>query len=255
MEIKTKLQMLYNALPGKGKINIGVWGDSLLQGVVLDDVVGRYRILKDNAIVLCSQVLKATVENFSNFGCTVIKGKQRLIAQLDKGRTCDVAILEFGGNDCDMPWKEISAQPELDYEPKVPLRTFSTLIQDMINTLVLHGIVPLLTTLPPLNHERYLNWICRNGLNRKNILKFLGDSHYIYRHHERYSLEISKLAMENDCMVVDFRSAFLDYGKFQELLCIDGIHPNDKGQMLIRETFLSFADKFIPSIRQLSVNS
>jgi len=249
MEINTGLQTLRATLADRSYLKIGVWGDSLFQGVVLDDVVGRYRVIKENAVALCSQALKVTIENFSKFGCTVTKGKQRLLSHLDTGKTCDIAILEYGGNDCDMPWEAISAAPDTEHSPKVPLRQFSLQIQEMINALVSHGIVPLLTTLPPLHHERYLSWICRNGLCRENILRFLGDSHLIYRHHERYSLEVSRLAMENDCKVVDVRSAFLDHGDFGSLLCSDGIHPNDKGQWLIRETFMAFADKYLPAVR------
>ena len=248
MEILTGLQTLRTSLQGKSTFRIGVWGDSLLQGVVLDDVAGRYHVLKDNAAALCSQALKATIENFSKFGCTVEKGKQRLLQYLDKGKSCDIAILEYGGNDCDMPWDEISAEPQREYLPKVPLKAFSAQIQEMLGALVSHKIVPLLTTLPPLHHERYLSWICRNGLCRENILRYLGDSHHIYRHHERYSLEISKLAIENDCKLVDIRSAFLDYGNYESLMCSDGIHPNEKGQLLIRETFLSFVDKYMPQL-------
>ena len=249
MEIITSLQALRSALPGKNQLKIGVWGDSLMQGVVLDDAAGRYRILKDNAVSMCAQALKATIENFSKFGCTVTKGKQRLLQYLDSDKSCDIAILEYGGNDCDMPWEEISKQPEIDHSPKVPLKVFSSQIQDMINALVSNGVIPLLTTLPPLQHERYLNWICRNGLSRENILRFLGDSHQIYRHHERYSLEISKLAIENDCQVVDVRSAFLDHVDYAQFICTDGIHPNDKGQLLIREAFMMFVDKHMPGMR------
>jgi lysophospholipase L1-like esterase len=245
----TKIQVLRADLPGKGQLKIGVWGDSFFQGVVFDDAAGRYRISKDNAVNLCSQALKATVENFSKFGCTVIKGKQRLFQHLDKGKACDVAIIEYGGNDCDMPWEEISAHPEREHSPKVPLKVFSAQIQEMIDALVSYGSIPLLTTLPPLQHERYLSWICRDGLSRENILRFLGDSHHIYRHHERYSLELSKLARENDCRLVDVRSAFLDHAEYQELICRDGIHPNEKGQLLIRETFMAFVDKYMPGIR------
>jgi len=248
MEKFTSLQALRDALPGKGQLSIGIWGDSLFQGVILDDVAGRYRVLKENAVSLCSQALKATIENFSKFGCTVTKGKQRLFQHLDKDRPCDVAILEYGGNDCDLSWDEVAARPESVHLPKVPLKQFSAQIQEMISALVSHGVVPLLTTLPPLHHERYLSWICRNGLCRESILRFLGDSHHIYRHHERYSLEISRLAIENDCRVVDVRSAFLDHANYGELLCFDGIHPNDKGQLLIRETFMSFVDKHLPGM-------
>jgi len=249
MDIIASLQALRTALPGKSNPRIGIWGDSLFQGVVLDDAAGRYRVLRENAVTMCSQALKATIENFSKFGCTVTKGRQRLIQHLDKGKPCDIAILEYGGNDCDMPWVEISAQPELEHSPKVPLKQFSAMIQEMINALVSHGTIPLLTTLPPLHHERYLSWICKGGLSRENILRFLGDSHHIYRHHERYSLEISRLGMENDCRVVDVRAAFLDYVDYGAFICSDGIHPNDKGQKLIREAFMAFVDKYMPGIK------
>ena len=249
MEIITSLHTLRTALQGKEQLKIGVWGDSVFQGVVLDDIAGKYRILKDNAVTMCSGALQATVENFSKFGYTVTKGKKRMLSQLDKGKFCDIAVLEYGGNDCDMPWAEISEDPDIEHLPKTPLKAFSTQIQEMIDALVKHGTVPLLTTLPPLEHERYLSWICRNGLSRANILRFLGDSHYIYRHHERYSLEISQLATENNCRVIDIRSAFLNYRDYADLLCSDGIHPNDKGQMLIRETIMAFADKYMPGMR------
>lgn len=252
MEINTKLQMLRNALPGKEVLKIGIWGDSILQGVVLDEVKGRYCIIKDNAADLCSQMLKVTVENYANFGCTAIKGKLRLRVYLDRGGQCDVAILEFGSNDCDMPWKEISANPETDHSPKVPLETFSTLLQDMISALISHGVIPIMTTLPPLNHERYLNWVCRSrSINRRNILRYIGNSYQMYRTHEQYSYEISKVATENNCRVVDIRTAFLDYGKYRELICIDGIHPNEKGQMLIRDTFIEFVGKYMPALKLL----
>jgi len=249
MDIVSSIQSLRAALPGKGQLSIGVWGDSLLQGVVLDEMAGRYRVLKENAVSMCSQALRATIENFSRFGCTVTKGSQRMFQNLDKGVPFDIAIIEYGGNDCDMPWEAISAQPDFDHLPKVPLKQFSAQIQDMIDALVNHGAIPLMTTLPPLHPERYLSWICRNGLSKENILRFLGDSHHIYRHHERYSLEISSLARDNGCRVVDVRAAFLDQNDYGKLLCSDGIHPNDKGQMLIREAFMAFVDKHMPGMR------
>jgi len=248
MDINSKLRALNAALPGKGRLKVSVWGDSLMLGVVLDDAAERYRIIRENAVSMCSNAVKATIENFSKFGCTVTKGKQRLLSHLDKGKPCDVVILEYGGNDCDMQWDAISAQPGLDHAPKVPLKQFSAMIQDMIDALVSHGTVPMLTNLPPLHPDRYLNWICRDGLSRENILSFLGDAHHIYRHQERYSLEVSRLARENECRLLDVRSAFLDHGDYGAFICKDGIHPNVKGQMLIRETLMAFMDKYMPGI-------
>ena len=233
---------LSNTLP-----KIEVWGDSILLGVSLDEVVDKYSILKNNAISLCSKTLKMTIENFSKFGCTVEKGKKRLCQSLSRGNNCDVAILEYGGNDCNMLWDKISAHPERKHAPITPLKIFSTQIQEIIDALLAHGITPLLTSLPPLQPEWFLNWVSQ-GLDRSNILKFLGDVHYIYRHQELYSLEISKLAIDNKCGLIDIRAAFLEYRNYYELLCRDGMHPNEKGQLLIRKTFIDYVSNFWPNL-------
>ena len=231
-----------------GRIKIGVWGDSVMLGVVLDEVMGRYRVIKDSAVSLCSQALKVSIENFSKFGCTVEKGRQRLTQFLDKGKSCDLAVLEYGGNDCDLNWAEVAQHPEREHLPKVPLTAFAAHVQGMIDALMKHGVTPLLTSLPPLHPGRYLDWICRDGLSKCNIIKFLGDVHHIYRHQERYSLEITQLAVKNSCRLVDIRAAFLNHKNYHDLLCLDGIHPNDKGQRLIRETFVAYVEACWPNM-------
>lgn len=235
---------LAGVFPRSECFKIEVWGDSILLGVALDEVVDKYRVLKNNAVSLCSKALKMTIENFSKFGCTVEKGKQRLCQSLSKGNHCDAAILEYGGNDCNLPWDEVSAHPECEHVPKIPLKTFAIRVQEIIDALLAHGITPLLTSLPPLQPEWFLNWVS-HGLDRDNILKFLGDVHYIYRHQERYSLEISRLAIQNKCGLIDIRGAFLEYRNYHELLCRDGIHPNEKGQLLIRKTFIEYVQSFL----------
>ena len=64
-------------------------------------------------------------------------------------------------------------------------------------------------------------------------MQWLGDIQHIYRWHERYNNAIIRVAMESKCQLIDIREAFLDKKKYEEYLCVDGIHPNEKGHSLI----------------------
>ena len=112
----------------------------------------------------------------------------------------------------------------------------------MVCTLRAHGVKPVLSTLPPISSERYLDWITRDGLSKENILTWLGDANAIYRYQENYSRAIERLAGELNCFLVDLRSAFLEKRVLLPYLCADGIHPSDAGQKLIHEVLSKAAD-------------
>ncbi|MBE6830962.1 MAG: SGNH/GDSL hydrolase family protein [Ruminococcaceae bacterium] len=98
----------------------------------------------------------------------------------------------------------------------------------------------MLLSLPPIDAQRYFAWISR-GLNAENILRFLGDIEYIYRWHEMYNLAVYRLAMDQGVPLIDISSAFLKTGNFQDLICEDGIHPNENGHRLIGQTIEKYA--------------
>ena len=62
-----------------------------------------------------------------------------------------------------------------------------------------------------------------------------GDKQFITNWHERYNIEIFKLAIANEVPVIDITSVFLEKKNYSYYLCDDGIHPNVKGQKLIAE--------------------
>lgn len=224
---------------------IGIWGDSLLQGVVLDEQQGRYSILEDNCAVSLAKKIGIKINNNSRFGCTAPKGMKSLNKALESDVEFSAAIIEFGGNDCDMKWEELSANPESEHGPKTPLKQFVDCYTDMISALKKKSITPVLVSLPPLDAQRYFDWVTRNGLNRENVLKYLGDVQFIYRWHERYSLAVSAMALKFSCHLIDVRDAFLserDYGKY---MCLDGIHPNMKGHQLMERVFEEYAREFV----------
>jgi len=111
----------------------------------------------------------------------------------------------------------------------------------MIDLLKKKGIQPILTTLPPIDPQRFFDWFC-NGLNKENVLKFLGSINTIYRHQETYSRAVEKIAKDTNCLLVDLRGAFLGKRRVENLLCEDGIHPNTEGQKVITQAFSEFAN-------------
>ena len=46
--------------------------------------------------------------------------------------------------------------------------------------------------------------------------------------HERYNIEVFKLAINKDIPIIDITSKFLEIKNYSNLLCDDGIHPNEK---------------------------
>jgi len=217
---------------------IDVLGDSILKGVVLDEAAGRYRLLKNSAVNVFAQLFHLDVKNHSHFGCTAPKALANLDRTLASGFKADMVILEFGGNDCDFDWAEVSGDPDGEHEPHTSYDTFVEAMQTMIQMLLAKGITPVLMSLPPIDSCRFFDWITKpDNVDPDKVLTFLGDKDSIYRHQERYSLAITKLAYKNNLPLVDVRDAFLKQKNVGTCLCLDGIHPNEKGQKLIQDVF------------------
>ena len=221
---------------------ISIFGDSILKGVRMLSGTTRYGTTDDIGLESIAKSHHWILDNRSRFGCTVQKGELLLNRQLEKGEAPAAVLLEYGGNDADFLWKEVAERPYDEHLPNTPLPVFVETLRRMVETLRQKGVRPVLSTLPPISSERYLNWITRDGLSKENILTWLGDANAIYRYQEKYSLAIERLAVETGCMLVDLRSAFLEQRALLPYRCADGIHPNDAGQKLIHEVLASAAD-------------
>jgi lysophospholipase L1-like esterase len=155
-----------------------------------------------------------------------------------------VALLEFGGNDCNFDWPAVAADPGRDYEPATPVDVFRNVYGEVILSLRDQGYTPVLLTLPPLDAQRYFDWFTRDGLDRDAILFWLGDVQFIYRWHEGYNDIVWEVAMNYDCPVIDIRANFLKQKHVSSLLCMDGIHPNRAGHKLIEKAILEHAASY-----------
>lgn len=220
-------------------MNVTVYGDSILRGVRFQD--GRYLIDHSWENSLADE-FGLQITNRSRFGNTIGKAMPRIEQDSAAPGTGEkYALLELGGNDCDYDWAAIAAAPEAEHECKTPPGTFLAAYRRAIRLLRESGRRVVLASLPPINSELYLRFLCRDGLSRENILRWLGDVEHIYRWQESYSGMVEQLARTERVPLIDLRGAFLrDDRQPEALLCADGIHPSMLGQGLIFETLSDF---------------
>jgi Lysophospholipase L1 and related esterases len=222
-------------------LNIGLYGDSILKGIQVNPINKKYYVSKNINLEMLSEKYPLQIKNYSSFGCTVTKGEKLLNKMLDTNIACDAIVMDYGGNDCDYNWKAISEDPKGNYLPNTPIELFKETYSRIIDTLKNKGILPILTTLPPLEPQKFFNWFCKD-LNQNNILAWLGEVKHIYDHQESYSKIIEEIALEKQVQLVDLRGDFLKLGDVDQLLCEDGTHPNTLGQKVIVSSFNNFAN-------------
>lgn len=224
-----------------------VLGDSILKGVVTGTASGNlFDVIEDSSLILAQKKLGFEMENQSVFGSIVTKGQRKLNKVLEKGQAFDLGIIEFGGNDSDYDWAPVSENPDTEHLPRTPLEDYLRITDEMVKAMRDHKITPLIMTMPPLVPDRWFEHISRE-LNRENILKFLkGNPHKPYENHERYNINLVKYAQENKVQTVDMRLAMLSAPDYRELMCKDGIHPNEQGYAYMAEIWC----KALPELKK-----
>jgi lysophospholipase L1-like esterase len=215
--------------------SVCIFGDSVAKGVVFDAVKNKYSLLKESFANIVERQQHISILNFARFGCTVSMGSEILKRHESELNRFDYTILEFGGNDCDYNWAEIAENPFGQHLCNTPIPQFREKYAELIGRVLQNGGRPVLLNLPPIDPKRYFRWISK-GLNGKNILAFLGEVEFIYKWQEMYSAAVEELAAEKKIPLIDIRSGFLRKKNFSYYLCADGIHPNDKGHLLISKT-------------------
>lgn len=218
----------------EGKKEYCVLGDSVILGIVYDEAKGKYSILRDGPIAEIVRLPDVHVTNMSRMGQTSVQAEERFRAAIDAGYRADVVVVELGGNDCNFDWRGVSDEPLKNHGPLVSLSDFRSSLKSIISLAKINGITPILSTLPPLAPVKFFDWITREGLSKANILSFLGDVSRIYRWQELYSLEATMVALEAGVKLMPLRDVFLAEKEYQKNICPDGIHPNARGQRLIK---------------------
>lgn len=213
-----------------------IFGDSIMRGVYYSGEAGRHKLYGERLGTLKKAGYE--VKNCSIMGATVETGLELIKKRLtpDSSENMEgsetTVLLEYGGNDCDFHWADISGDPTGSYMPNTPLDRFTALYGEVIHYAREMGAAVKLCNLVPLDSERYMKWITRN-LSYENILGWLGDQSMLYRWHEYYNRTAERIAAMFSCPLIDIRSPFLLSHNYTELLSDDGIHPNIEGHELI----------------------
>ena len=115
-------------------IRAKIYGDSIMKGTVLDCAY-RYHALFDRYFRRFAERFNIEVDNRSRFGITIDKGYKLLLQDIEAGMDADFALIEFGGNDSNFRWDEISRNPEGRQEPLTRVEHFREVVYTMIREL------------------------------------------------------------------------------------------------------------------------
>ena len=215
-----------------------IYGDSILRGVMYCPETGRYDLCRKNRFApLAEYGIEA--KNNARMGATIDRGFELLKRNLASGAEDTLVLLEFGGNDCDFHWADVSANPDGEFQPNTPMDRFTRTYGEMIRFVREKGGTPVIASLVPIDAEKYMNWITRN-LNYQNILRWLGDVSMLSRWQEYYSHLAERLAYEHHCPLLDLRRSFLLTHDYRDMICEDGIHPTLRGHELIDRELFAF---------------
>lgn len=209
-----------------------VAGDSILKGIQIDGQSGRY-IVRNTIDYEKASAMKT--KNISSFGCTVSKGLRNISYALVRTQEKAIVLMDFGGNDCDYEWQKVSEYPDLCHIPRTPMPEFQRLYGKLIETVREYDCIPVVTTLPPIDSERYFNWISiLDGVCKDALMQWMGTPDFLGEWQSYYSEAASYIANRYNADLIDLREHFRKSGQ-DNLFCQDGIHPNDNGQRLIEQ--------------------
>lgn len=99
-----------------------IFGDSISCGVMYDEAApSLYPLPAIPTTASCAR-RALPVKSYAKPGCTAADA----VRMLDKAEPLPGApcVIEFGGNDSDLNWEEVAAQPDLPHEAKVSLSDF-----------------------------------------------------------------------------------------------------------------------------------
>ena len=210
-----------------------IYGDSLLKATVPDAAMRYHFHLSEVMAQYPTERLE--VVNRAKLGSTISKGLSLVEHDVARGMDARWALVAYGGNDSDFDWEAIAAAPEQEHLPHTVLPEFIEKLRCAVQELASAGVQPVLMTLPPIDGQRYFQFISRRA-DGGSILRWLGDVGRIYRHQELYSDAVAALAMTEGLPLIDVRRQFLPMRDLPRYIAADGIHLTMTGYRCLFDT-------------------
>ncbi len=207
-----------------------VFGDSILKGVITIPNSGKlFDTTENDSLSLAQKELGFELDNRSIYGNITSKGLIKLQKFFEKGGEADFCIIEFGSNDCDYDWGTLVQ--------KVPLAEYLENLAAMVKLCREHKVTPLMMGLIPYVCDDWYQTIIK-GQNEAAILDFLGGSpETLGKNQLIYKNAQSDFVQKNNVQFLDPWTIFEGH---KELMCYDGIHPNEKGYELLSKAWIKF---------------
>ena len=207
-----------------------VFGDSILKGVITIPDSGKlFDVTENDSLSLAQKELGFELDNRSIYGNITSKGLVKLQKFFDKGETADFCIIEFGSNDCDYDWGTLIQ--------KVPLEQYLENLKQMVNLCRANKVTPLMMGLIPYVCNDWFKTIIK-GQDEAAILNFLGGKpETLGKNQLVYKNAQADFVKKNNVQFLDPWELFQGH---KELMCYDGIHPNENGYQKLSQAWVSF---------------
>ena len=225
--------------------NLVVFGDSIPKGIIYED--GKIKRAKTVAVDVLGKYYRFdNVYNSSVYGQTLTRlmSKKTIDEYISSCGKDDekYAAICIGGNDADYNWQRVAASPDAMHGSVTNLDDYAYMLDQAINKLKAAKHKVFLLTLPPVFSQLYFSNVISKLADGDNVLRFLnGDVSNIYRHQELFNNEVVKCAFRNDVKLIDIRASLLEDRDCLDKYCIDGVHPNQKGQEFLANKIIQYA--------------
>lgn len=212
-----------------------VFGDSILKGVITIPDSGKlFDVTENDSLTLARKKFGFELDNRSIYGNITSKGLVKLQKYLEKCSSgeleaADFCIIEFGSNDCDYDWGTLVQ--------KVPLQQYLENLSQMVSLCRANKVTPLMMGLIPYVCDDWFKTIIK-GQDEAAILKFLGGtSDTLGKNQLLYKNAQADFVKKNNVQFLDPWEIFAGH---KELMCYDGIHPNEAGYVKLADAWVSF---------------
>lgn len=219
-----------------------VFGDSILKGVItIPNSDKLFDVTENDSLSLAQKELAFELDNRSIYGNITSKGLVKLQKFFEKGGEADFCIIEFGSNDCDYDWNIFKPGAELppasEIKQKVPLAEYLENLKQMVELCRSNKVTPLMMGLIPYVCDDWFKTIIK-GQNEAAILDFLGGNpEQLCKNQLIYKNAQADFVQKNNVQFLDPWTIFEGH---KELMCYDGIHPNEKGYVFLAQGWIHF---------------